>query len=1458
MTPPPGERLVKFVGDYIRFTLRFEDGLPKEPGWRAFVRTNIGRAKMRREEIIKAHFEKIPLFGASWHDVPMRVEGDKWVADIPLTEVGYFRAKAYVRNPKGWQHWPAGPDFGLSVHPDSYRTGNTIYCAFTRLFGASKCLVYARDDKTESALTSLDKLGYTVIPTSGKLRDLKRELPHIVQRLGCKVLHLLPINPTPTTYARFGRMGSPYAALDLTAIDPALVEFDKKTTGVDQFKELTYEAHKLGARVFLDIVINHTGWGAYLQENHPEWYKRNRDGTFESPGAWGNIWADLVELDQKYPELWECFAEAFLTWCRRGVDGFRCDAGYKVPVNVWQYIVARVQEEFPETIFLLEGLGGAWEATEELLTEGGMQWAYSELFQNYNALEVSRYLDHSIRQSSRVGILVHYSETHDNNRLALKGRQWSLLRNRLCGLTSICGGFGFTCGVEWLAVEKINVHNLSGLAWGNPGNIIEELSRINKLLREHPCFFDGAKLTRLSPNNSPVYALLRISEEGKDAVLVLVNTDTEHQQLLSLPFSAVERIFKVDGQKITNPVELLGQQLPELRETEEGKIEFKIPGGAVYCLSATATARGLWGDNYRRLRACSAFGFQALNRIIPAEQIPVLNWRELGEVVYKNPEHFLSSLLPEKDLIELFKGDFILNIQNKKINYPYIIEWDKRDVNRIVPVPANHWIVIKDNVPFRACITIPGEPEINLQSIEVSTGYISAYLPSKAGCDALIRLERYGGDIQEITGKIRLLPSIEMKKEKTLPRPDSIALLTNGRGGMARICVNLGEVRSKYDCVIGANLHPQIPVDRHIFVKRVRAWVNADGFLTPLNWDNCICFDIGDKAEWRFVSNAGDGRAVEIRLSVWMEEQRNTTVLRFLRPDHHPSIGKELPQECDVSLTVRFDIEDRNFHTETKRNEGAEYHFGAHTRELKATFTDGTKLVGFEFTPSPERQLRVWTTKGKYHPSPEWSVNIPHPVEQTRGLVASGDGYSPGWFELPIKKGESITLVVTAETVEPFKTPAEPPQKLKYLSEADFKETLVRAIRHFIVKRGNSKTVIAGYPWFLDWGRDTLICACGLVAAGMIEEVKSILALYGSFEKDGTLPNAIFGENTANRDTSDAPLWFALVCEEVERFENLNRINRIGPVWTIKIENQNRTIRDVLGSIAINYIKGTPNGIKMDEASGLIFSPSHFTWMDTNYPACTPREGYPIEIQALWIRLLRLLDMIGFPPLKELWSDIAMRAQESLNTLYWLEDKGWFSDVLLAKPGVPARLAIKDNALRSNCLIPISLGIIRGERARKCVESARRYLVVPGGLRSLAPLPVDPPLAIYSSNNVLLNDPHNPYWGHYEGEEDTRRKPAYHNGTAWVWKLSVFCEALVYAYNLHADSVSAARAYMLSLKPLLEEGCIGQLPEILDGDAPHTQRGCDAQSWSVTEAYRVWKFLDDLTYNSYRYVPGGD
>jgi starch synthase (maltosyl-transferring) len=1476
MTPPTGERLLRFVGDRVQFNLRTDDGVPLPDGWRVLLRTNLGRAKLLRQEIISSYPRRPTLANVAWHDVPLERCGPEWTRELTLTETGYFRAKAYAMDPQGRQYWPDGDDLGISIHANQYRTANTIYCAFIRMFGETKHAVSTAEPKRDAQLAELDQRGYTVIPASGKIRDLIKELPFIIDTLGCRILQLLPVNPTPTTFARFGRFGSPYASQDLTAIDPALIQFDQRTTGIDQFRELTYATHARGARLFLDIVINHTGWGARLQETHPEWYLRDEKGNFVSPGAWGTTWEDLAELDHRSAALWEELAETFLIWCRRGVDGFRCDAGYKVPLRAWRYITARVLDEFPETVFLLEGLGGSWEATELLLTDGAMQWAYSELFQNYSGIEVASYLEYALRQSQRLGLYVHYSETHDNIRLATRGRAWSLLRNRLCALTSVSGGFGFTSGAEWLAPERINVHHSRGLAWGKPENIVSELAKLNELLRSHPCFFDGAKLTRVTAPDSSVYALQRESADGSERVLVVVNTDLERAQFVR--FDA--RLFAPDSATKTTAgapefdpkllTDLLGQDLPPIEFTAD-RIEMGIPPAGAFCLAlrqeatkpiallASTSSPQKFGTTeepalesavvYRFSRAQAAWGVSAASRVLPAEDIGAFEWRVLADWVNRDPRLFLGALLHIDR--QHARRDFLAALFDAmgKQCYPQVIVWELLDRRRVTLLPPNHWLMLHDPVPFRATLWIPGAPLEHVQSIAVKSGHVAFFAPRAMGnsLNAKLEIERYAEHDQRIEETVRFLSVSDASCAKPFSYPTTV-LLTNERGGMARLCVDFGNISSKYDCLLGANLHPDLPVDRHVFAKRARLWAIADGFITPLNANNLAAFAAGPPARWTFLASAGDGRAVEIEVSAEMAQQQNTTVLRFQRAARPMSIGTDLPDEARVSLTVRVDIEDRNFHWETKRNSGAEHHFASNTRSLEGRVPGvlehksdpdslSSSLQGFEFTPTAERQLRVFVDHGRYHAGIEWCTDIPHPIEASRGQPASGDAFSPGWFDIPLGRGESATLIVTAETNVDLSKQFRPAFELETetIRADEFQELLVRAIKAFVVKRGAGKTVIAGYPWFLDWGRDSLICARGMIAGGMIDDVRDLLITFARFEENGTLPNTIHGENASNRDTSDAPLWFGVACEEAAP--------RLANFYTTRVDSHGRSLRDVLRSIAVNYMRGTLNGIRVDSDSALIWSPSHFTWMDTNYPAATPREGYPIEIQALWIRLLRQLHNIGAPGEGAAWKDLAARAEASLQELFWIDERGWFADVLHAKANVPARAAVRDDALRSNCLLPISLGLFDGERARRTVEAALRYLVVPGALRSLAPLSAAPPMPVYGNDGALLNDPSHPYWGRYEGDEDTRRKPAYHNGTAWAWTFPSLCEAMARAWDFEPGAVQTARAYLLSMRDLMNVACAGHIPEILDGDAPHTPRGCDAQAWSATEALRVWRML---------------
>jgi predicted glycogen debranching enzyme len=287
----------------------------------------------------------------------------------------------------------------------------------------------------------------------------------------------------------------------------------------------------------------------------------------------------------------------------------------------------------------------------------------------------------------------------------------------------------------------------------------------------------------------------------------------------------------------------------------------------------------------------------------------------------------------------------------------------------------------------------------------------------------------------------------------------------------------------------------------------------------------------------------------------------------------------------------------------------------------------------------------------------------------------------------------------------------------------------------------------------------------------------------------------------------------------------------------------NRTVRQILFSIGHAYMTGTSNGIRMDPESGLIFSPSHFTWMDTNFPAGTPREGYPIEIQALWYATLSLLARIDPSGDNGHWKQKAIQVQSSILEHYILKDEAHLADCLHAGPGVPASQAEPDDALRPNQLLAVTLGAVSDVDICRKVVAACEELLIPGAIRSLADRPVRRPLII-EHHGKMMNDPNHPYQGKYIGDEDTKRKPAYHNGTAWTWMFPSYCEAWIRAYGIKGKQT--ALDWLASSTGLVSNGCIGHVPEILDGDFPHLQRGCEAQAWGASEIVRVWKLIESL------------
>ena len=520
--PEPGVRRLHFAGDTVTFHLT----VPEEWEGQAWLRTSLGHCRSVRREIIRQVDRQENPLGRSWYDVPMtRGEKGRFSITVVLTEVGHFEAKGYFLKPDSSDPlWPKGDNTAINVMPADACCANIIYNAFVRQFGPNK---RGGLESVDRRVKDLDETGFTVIPPSGTFRDLIGELDFIIDHLGCRILQLLPIHPTPTTYARMGRFGSPYAALSFTAVDPALAEFDPKATPLEQFIELVDAVHAKGARLFIDIAINHTGWAASLHETHPQWLSREPDGQIENPGAWGVIWADLTRLDYSHWELWQYMADVFLTWCRRGVDGFRCDAGYMIPAAAWRYMIAKVRDQFPNVIFLLEGLGGKISVTRDLLNRADFNWAYSELFQNYDRGQIEHYLSGAMEISRADGTAIHFAETHDNLRLAATSATWARMRCALCALLSEQGGFGFANGVEWLATEKINVHDSPSLNWGAEENQVDHIRRLNALLSVHPAFFHpvAVEMIQHGPGNV-ICAARRFKPHGK-GLLVVVNLDAD-------------------------------------------------------------------------------------------------------------------------------------------------------------------------------------------------------------------------------------------------------------------------------------------------------------------------------------------------------------------------------------------------------------------------------------------------------------------------------------------------------------------------------------------------------------------------------------------------------------------------------------------------------------------------------------------------------------------------------------------------------------------------------------------------------------------------------------------------------------------------------------------------------------------------------------------------------------------
>lgn len=1436
-TPAPGQHRLAFCGDTIEFTLR----LPYPERGEARLRTNIGHAETARREIIREAAEHQKRLAEDWFDIPMtRVDDRLYRLTLPLLEAGHFEAKAlFIPEGTSRPRWPEGKNTVINVHPAEYCGANTLYNAFVRQFGQERRTPLAFTPEQTKGIQALQANDYAVIPPSGKFRDVVRQLDFIIGRLHCRSLMLLPIHPTPTVYGRMGTFGSPYAALDFMDVDPALAEFDPKATPLEQFGELVDAVHARGARLFLDIAINHTGWAAKIHAEHPDWLLREPDGTIRSPGAWSVVWEDLTEINHQQVELWHYLAEVFLTWCRRGVDGFRCDAGYMIPVSAWEFIIATVRREFPDTLFLLEGLGGKMETTTTLLNIANLNWAYSELFQNYDRQQIENYLPNAIRTSEADGLLMHFAETHDNNRLASRSIPYARMRTALSALFSCNGAFGFANGAEWHATEKIDVHGRTSLAWGAGENQVDRIARLNCILQTHPAFFAGAHLSLIQQGAGNSIALLRHASSTNQSLLVLVNLDDSAiQQVAWNSYNTNMAIRDLTDLLTGRAIPITSQSAGGGISVSDGLARLNLAPAEVLCLTPDRRELDLILAAESRLTA---------NRNLPPDVVCRQGLRAKALEIVKACRGLddFSALDPDRLATELAEnpGAFCRR-QDRPGTAPRIITWQwPRDLQREVMVPPHHFLYLRATAPFRAQIEEGKRIVRQENSLPAADGHHFIMFCPKAA-----RLTPHTGQLKlsvfepkhtrhENAPLLFLPPGDAPRAPLTFTHKDllgahPVALSTNGRGGMMRAPVPWAEVRSRYDALLAGNLNPDYPEDRRIMLTRCRVWLVFQGYSQDITIDRLQMFHLEENAGlWQFRVPFGFGQSVFLDIHAAMIPGQNAVRLKFTRK-HCEHAASCLTDDQDVQLIIRPDIEDRSFHEDTKAFLGPERDWPA------AVQTDSN---GFAFTPNPARQLYVAVSAGNFQAEPEWQYMVHHPLEAERGLNADSDLFSPGYFRCSLAGGAEVTLLaqiltpsendraslMPSDTSENRDVP--PP-------DAPLPDILERAMQQFIVRRGAHKTVIAGYPWFLDWGRDTFICARGLLAAGRLKEVKAILKQFAAFEQDGTLPNMINGNDARNRDTSDAPLWFIVACADACRLPTVG--NALLAERCGMGKDEQRTLRQVIESIAAGYRRGTPNGIRMDPESGLIFSPAHFTWMDTNHPAGSPREGYPIEIQALWFAALAFLAASDKPAAP--WAELAERVRTSIRRYFWNASRGYFADCLHAPAGTSAAQAKPDDALRPNQLLALTLGATDEKAIGERILEACMELLVPGAIRTLANRPVEYPLPIAFANR-LLNDPLRPYWGHYEGDEDTRRKPAYHNGTAWTWLFPSFCEAWT---RVHGNAGQpAARAWLGSSTQLMHRGCLGQIPEIVDGDYPHTPRGCDAQAWGVTELYRVLKIL---------------
>jgi predicted glycogen debranching enzyme len=627
-------------------------------------------------------------------------------------------------------------------------------------------------------------------------------------------------------------------------------------------------------------------------------------------------------------------------------------------------------------------------------------------------------------------------------------------------------------------------------------------------------------------------------------------------------------------------------------------------------------------------------------------------------------------------------------------------------------------------------------------------------------------------------------------------------LLTNGIGGYSSGTVG-GVITRRYHGLLVASL--QNPLGRTVMLNTVDDGLDV-GTLEHFSVDAGI-------PVWRYAINGSS-----LRKRITMPYRQNTIVIQYTVDG-----SAKAPYMLRLAPGVHF----RGYEAPVSEPLHEDYSFvsdGAHFRISAAGLPPLRLLVEgaghFSFALQESRRDQ-----------------IVFPVEVSRGFQAKGALWSPGTFTIEIPPGGSAALVASTEELdvmnalnatEAFELDRERKQRLiapvPPSAQDQTGAQLVIAADQFVIKpvgrlrdtiRASAmgdelRTVIAGYHWFTDWGRDTMISLEGLtLATGRHREAGFILRTFSQYVRDGLIPNLFpDGSDEGLYHTADATLWF---------FHALERYAQVTDYWVL-VEQSLPVLRDIVEA----HMRGTRFGIGVDRKDGLLRQGAEgyqLTWMDAKVDGwvVTPRRGKAVEINALWYNALCLLARwecdLGDRAKSQQYSEAAARARESFNARFWCEEKGHLYDVIDGPDG-------DDAACRPNQIFAISLPnpVLDQSRWEDVMSVVQRKLLTPVGLRSLSP-------------------DHPDYKPQYFGDLRTR-DAAYHQGTVWGWLIGPWIDAWL---KLHPDDKAGARRFLDGLVAHLPEFGVGSIAEIFDAEPPYTPRGCIAQAWSVAEVLRCWE-----------------